>query len=541
MKRRKFLLGLTAALSSILIIKAGIEGKKKIDSTLAQKSKRYLDYVQECIDNLIEYGIDHYGNIHTPVLVSILDLETLSCPENPAELDEYYRVNRRERRNPAGANMLADQPLFKTMRFLSAITANDKYDQFAHKYMDYYMKNLIDEKGLFWWGWHRYYDVYTDSLVGHGGDHHEIHAIHCIDWERLWDVNSEAVQNEIEAIWEWHVSNKETGEINRHSTGKGGSDFSMSAGAYIEAFAFLYHETQDKKWLKRAILLADYYWARRNPETNLFPDQPKAGNKRFDGNTFVTSITGLYCHSLLKAYELTTAEKFKDYAVAHLKAYAKYGFDEDTGKFWGALELDGTPVPGPRVYADDVNSKEGYIASQPRGHLDLWEPYIAGYQYAIYTAQAYAYAYQMTGDEILLTTAERFAAWIQKTPPSTIETENTWYKEYSRNQGQLGTYAGKYGRVISFYIYMYINTQEDRYLAQAREMADEAIKKLYYQGLFRGHPAKSYYEAIDGVGYLLYALLELDQVERKPAEVLSQQAIFIDDGNKKTTIALDNW
>ncbi len=42
-------------------------------------------------------------------------------------------------------------------------------------------------------------------------------------------------------------------------------------------------------------------------------------------------------------------------------------------------------------------------------------------------------------------------------------------------------------------------------------MVKEAVSKLYYQGLFRGHPCKPYYESVDGVGYLLYALVQLDQ------------------------------
>lgn len=42
--------------------------------------------------------------------------------------------------------------------------------------------------------------------------------------------------------------------------------------------------------------------------------------------------------------------------------------------------------------------------------------------------------------------------------------------------------------------------------------ADEAIEKLHHKALFRGDSAKPYYEAMDGVGYLLYALLEIDEV-----------------------------
>ncbi len=45
----------------------------------------------------------------------------------------------------------------------------------------------------------------------------------------------------------------------------------------------------------------------------------------------------------------------------------------------------------------------------------------------------------------------------------------------------------------------------------AREVADEAAARLYYQGLFRGHPAKPYYESMDGVGFLLCALVQLDR------------------------------
>jgi hypothetical protein len=138
-----------------------------------------------------------------------------------------------------------------------------------------------------------------------------------------------------------------------------------------------------------------------------------------------------------------------------------------------------------------------------------------------------------------LTTAERFAAWIKKTPPGTPEAANTWYDDYSHGPGRKGTYAGKYGRTISFFLHLYVVTGERRYLDDARKFADTAIEKLYYKGLFRGHPAKPYYEAMDGVGYLLYALLELDQVMKAPKAVLNSKAILIGSGKQK--MALDNW
>ena len=49
---------------------------------------------------------------------------------------------------------------------------------------------------------------------------------------------------------------------------------------------------------------------------------------------------------------------------------------------------------------------------------------------------------------------------------------------------------------------------------------------------------KPYYESVDGVGYLLYALLELDLVVRNSDVVLSKQAIIVGRENKR--MDLDN-
>ncbi len=501
-------------------------------------STRYGQVATECIKTLVQHGTDRYGPQSAPILVSILDSRTLDCPADPEPYDEYFRVTRRERRNPAGANLLFDLPLLKTMMSMSKITSDDSYSTFVQNCVVYYLNHFVDDKGLFWWGWHRHVDVYTEEMTGHSGKHHEIHAIHAIDWELLWQIDRQAVTREIEAIWQWHVIDKTTGEINRHGNGKAGCDFSMSAGAVMEAFAFLYTKTNDPAWLERTHLIADYYWQHRHPETDLFPERPNAGQDRFDGSSFVTSITGSYCHSLFRVYEYTGQERFRDQANALLSAYANMGFDQQSGKFWGALQLDGTPIPGPRIYTENLDSAEGYAAAQPRGFLDLWEPYIAGYQYPIYTAQNYANAFRITGNELFLDRAKRFADWIERVPPGSPETEQSWYQEYSNGPGRQGTYAGKYGRTISFFLQLYALANEQRYFDSARTLADEAIEKLYANGLLKGHPAKPYYEAVDGVGYLLYALIQLDQViEMTNNSEQRQQAFKMSD----LRIVLDNW
>ena len=513
----------------------------KAEGSQGQRGRPCGRHVRECLDTLIEHGTDRYGSVHAPILVSILDVDSRACPENPDKLDEYFRVTRRGRRSPAGSNLLTDQPLLKTMYLASAAAGEAKYADFANRYAAYVMENLVDEQGFFWWGWHRHYDVHRDARDGHNGSPHEIHALHCVAWDRLWEVNPPAVRREIEALWQWHVIDKAAGEVNRHGDGHRGCDFSMTAGALIEAFCFLHGRTRDRTWLDRARLLADYYWARREPSTDLIPERPNAGRDRFDGGSFTTSVTGLHCHSLLKAFEMTGEEVFRDRALAYLRAYARHGYDETTGRFWGALRLDGTPIPGPRVYTENVDSAAGYEAFQPRGHLNLWQPYVAGYEHPLSTAQVYAYAHQLTGDPEMLATARRFAAWIRATPPGTVEMAETWYRDYSNGPGRRGTYAEYWGRAISCHLHLYVLTGGREYLDDAQALADAAVAALWHDGLFRGHPAKPYYEAIDGVGYLLYALLALGETFRDPAGAARQRRVAAGCGAGAVAIPLDNW
>lgn len=467
------------------------------------EGRSYLEYARQCVDLVVRHGTDRYGEVHSPLLMAILDVRTRDCPQDPLPLDEAFRVARRGRRGPAGGNLYMDQPTIRAMFALSQVTGEPRYAEFARQCLGYNMANLVDEKGFFWWGWHRHYDAYRDLMTGHSGNPHEIH-IQEIIWPELWSVDPEAVKREIEAIWEWHIIDKTTGECNRHGDGARGCDFAMSGGEMLYAFAFLYTKTGDPKWLDRALLVANYYWNARHRETNLIPNRPNAGRGRFDGSHFDTSITGFLCRSLLRVFELTGQPSFRDQAVAYLKAYAHYGYDAEARQFWGSLKLDGTPVPGPRVAS-------GYAQYEPRGHIDMWEPYVAGYENPIYTAQVYAYAYQLTKDEDLLEAAKRWADCIRRVFPPRSCNANTWYGPYARDWAPHGTYAGLYGRTISFSLHMHRLTGQPEYQQFAREVAREAVSKLYYEGLFRGHPCKPYYESVDGVGYLLYSLVQLDR------------------------------
>jgi hypothetical protein len=47
------------------------------------------------------------------------------------------------------------------------------------------------------------------------------------------------------------------------------------------------------------------------------------------------------------------------------------------------------------------------------------------------------------------------------------------------------------------------------YLSLAHRLAEEAMRFLFVHGMFRGHPGEDRYDAVDGVGFLALALIEL--------------------------------
>jgi hypothetical protein len=496
------------------------------------EKRPYASYVAECLDLLMSHGTDRYGRVQKPLLVTILDVRSRACPESPPERSAPWRGQWRTCFwKPRGSDLLVDQSTVEVFYLMAKLRGQTRYAQFADRYQRAVLE-LTDEKGFFWWGWHRFYDVFDDVPSGSHGNSHEIH-VNLPRWNPLWQIDPAATQRELEAIWQWHVIDKRTGEHNRHGDGQRGCDFAMSGGEFVYALAFLSQKTGQPVWLQRAELVADYHWRSRNPVTGLVPNQPSAGAKRFDGSHFDTSISGLLCYNLLKAYELTGVEKFRDQALTYLRGYAKHGYDPASGRFWGSLRLDGTPEPGPRTVG-------GYSQYEPRGLIDLWQPYQLGYEHPLATAQCYAYAYHLTGDAGMLAAAQEWADCIRRAPPSRgCQEKQAWYADYARRFAPHGTFADLYGRTISLFVHLYALTGQQAYLDDARSTAREAVAKLYYQGLFRGHPAKPFYSSVDGVGFLLYGLVQLDVVLKQPKTVVGAKAIPL--GVGEGTMGFDNW
>jgi hypothetical protein len=73
-----------------------------------------------------------------------------------------------------------------------------------------------------------------------------------------------------------------------------------------------------------------------------------------------------------------------------------------------------------------------------------------------------------------------------------------------------GAYAELFGRAIQFLAGAARATGQARYRGKAESLAVEACRLLYAKGMFRGHAGEDRYDAVDGVGFLLLALIGLE-------------------------------
>lgn len=454
----------------------------KLPETKYDPKKGYLWYVRSFADTLIEHGTDRYGKVHGPMFVSILDCRD---HRHPGYEIPPIKGQRQNDRALFGGNLQHDVPLLVALGALSGLTGDAKYRQAARAYLAHFLSNCTRTKtGLWPWGEHAHWDFYKDEH-GHATHEHLGLAPRSF-WELAWTLNQDAVLGEANGCIN-HVVDLKTFDFNRHADisnllpeprreGTRFLDFPRHGGFYLYLWAFAYSKTGNEKYLGWVKGMLDHFEANTHPKSGLMRMATKDRNREVArlGSSLSTALTLLEAAPLLG--DSDQGNGCTRMGRALIGAIASLPHKLEERKF-----VSSCAYAGP-VEKDKLRWREpGYTAHYGKGFLGT-------------SARMWAHAYELTGSESCLDIARAMAQY---------------YAEAGGVPEAEHTRAQVFGTALNLMLDLHQHDRGKQWLPAANAYAQQAIKKLYYNGLFRGATGLHYYESELWVSNLVHALLRL--------------------------------
>jgi len=427
----------------------------------------YVGAAREFLDTMIDKGTDRYGSKSTPVFCLSLDPEKHMPAKAPEKVDWQYRRSFEYLYRDFGyywkshlhsSDLIYDQGTLRALHALTEADKNPKYARAADAYLDFFLNNMVsDQTGIFGWGEHVFYNVFTDYIIGGAftvrnsrnfSYNHELERWTTI-YDLTWAKSPEKTLAEIDAIFEYKIHDPVTFINNRHSdyySGRQTHDtltFVKHSGLFVHAFTFGYSRTKEQKYRDWAMKAADLFWGYRNPNTNLV----RSCVQRKDEPVAVEELALLVLF-LLRAYQLQAEQVYLDRALAYLRGYIKYFKIDEQGHYRAVVGTDG------------VDRKPGEVSAYWEGPLRM--------------AKSAVLAYSLSGDANMLELAGDIAGRI--TPEMKFNT--IIQRSLISDEVEARAVA------LSTLLDLYEVTADRKYLMRARELADDAIKRFLYRGLF---------------------------------------------------------
>ena len=460
-----------------------------------------LDCVQSHFNKQLENGLSVYSPSAPNMWMASLDTRTGKYPENDERSPDIPRRHYRAIDAPRGCSIYWDMPAIVAAHSLSKIRGNKKYADASDSYVNDFLCHCIANNGIFLWGNHYYWDAFDGKVkkfVGEEtprpvdwetelGEYHETRPLPPA-WDLFWRISPGKTERGTRAFAGNSVFDEKSGGFNRHADRRRGCAFLEAGGIIVESLAWLFQKNGDMTLVDDAQRCLDFSFNHRSEKTGLLENNP-TGDGRWDKYACTTEI-GLWAGSILRAMRNFEGKaKWLDKAAQAMHPYLDYGYDHEKRAYYGRLQVsDATPIIG-MTEPDEMLRKH-----QPGDYADIWRPLFPAHDYPMPFAEACLELYCHTKDEAFRTASERWAEIIISNMPA---------------RNGLGAYAEHYGRCVHFLWRCGKLLSNDLYSQSASELAKEAIDVLFDNGMFRGHPGEHRYDAVDGVGFLLLALMAL--------------------------------
>jgi pectate lyase len=388
-----------------------------------------LEAVREFADQVLRVGRDTWGDTHSPLFADGVNVQTLEPAVWRYEGNEWII-----------SNFASQQHLLRTLIGLTELTGDSQFRVAAEDATRHMFEHYQDESGLLYWGGHAFVDLKTNTVaIGFDSSSHELKSHHPF-YELFWQVNPQATERMLKAIWNAHVQDWSTLDMNRHGPygrevgdlwnnqfgdpepffeGRGLTFINAGSDLIYAATSLYRHADDDDAWTWGRRLAHQYVKA-RHPETGLgvyqysqpekreeptddadtrsgFGDRaarqfgPEFGDVALEGNMLVTG-RAFEIYGAAAVMQLTVAEQLGDegrellqWTVDGLRAYAQHAHDPEQNIIRPLL-ADGTDLTG------HVLPRDGYYGSKGT-RLEPRRPPFPGTLLV-----SYARAYRLSGD-----------------------------------------------------------------------------------------------------------------------------------------------
>ncbi len=452
-----------------------------------KKCEEYASIARKHLGLLIEHGVDVYGPVHSPLIASTLDPDTLKMLEMKPPVGEGMPGTGDTYRSPiGGCNLTWMRQTLRAMRALSAVTGEKRFKTHADKAIKFWLDNCPYPSGAWPIGEHGLWNFHTDAPVKAAFRPHEP-GTH-MDWEHYWQINPEAVKKELILQHRIHIFEHRGLMVHgRHGSSlghakSGGQGFARFPGLFARSWAFLYSKTKDLKHLEWAKDQLDVMWKTRDPKTNLtshvtYPlaDEP-GGHKPSAGTLQMRSVLG-FLEAVRWLDSPDEKRLFSERATVLGNAIidSSFGWNPDRKAF-------------SRTRYNWVSRTDS--PSMPWFVLKLWE--------------------RAGRPARLLNLLKGIAdERIEKWRPTT------------------GTDSGCYGYMIISFVQLHNETKDGRYLEFARRLGDFAAENLVHKsGLVVGSSSFRYYDCMYNIQRLVQAFIAIDYPEHPEVEKLMRDPLF---------------
>jgi len=394
-----------------------------------------------------------------------------------------------------GSNLMHDHSMLAAFKLLAEFENDPASAAVTERYLDRFAAICSHPAtGLYPWGEHAYWHLLENRFgnsYGLAGRDWPLTHDHLLQapvwlWEELWERDPEIVRRFGRGL-DGHWREGEPEEFIRHALidtpgpqpgrEQRSCDFARHTGHYIHDWSFIYAKEAEPEFRDRIRRMLDYWWFRRHPSGLLYSEtrSPESDENHYHrlipGQGLSLAVSLLESADRIEQTDPPLASTMRERAEVYLDGFLSAPHDLENGLL--ALQVDDKTLEA-KKYTAARGSRYGANIGAAAALLCL-------------AASRFVDDPRILSLAVAVTNASRPEAF-----PTDVHVP-----------------AKDVGMILSLALEMYAQTGEERWLEEARQVADQILPIYFDRPLLRGASGVDYYESQLLPGYLAGALVRL--------------------------------